>query len=337
MDFFQSKKKAEIGSESFGHGSQGFEKPWPGGFKKDDSEVRISGASQPSRASEWLDKLVTFSLAALFFGLPVFFTGLTAQGTSFEKQIYFYVWTLIALVAWVAKGVTTGEMRIRRTPLDIPIAIFWAVFAVSTVLSVDRWHSFWGFFGDPSRGLMSVTALVIAYYILLSNFNRSLWKWSVSAIVISSSILSVWTALAVMGIKFLPAKIMAFAPLSLVGSISGLGIFFGAMIPILITVIFSLRSAEKGSLSKNILTGLVMVLLLLDMFLLLALYAFVPWIGVLVGMGFFLIFILSQIIRPTQNWTWLPMVAFLAVLIVLMIGVVNISRINLPAEVKSVL
>ncbi|HEX7586667.1 MAG TPA: hypothetical protein VF390_03490 [Patescibacteria group bacterium] len=288
-----------------------------------------------SLVTRMLDKIMSLSIFMLFFGLPLFFTGLTFQGIAFEKQIYFYFWLLLALVVWAAKGVIIGEMKIRRTPLDIPILAFWVIYGIATFLSVDRWHSFWGFFGDPSRGFMSVTALVIAYYILLSNFSKNLWKWSLTAIVLSGSVLSVWTALAVLGIKFLPEKIMQLAPLSLVGSVSGLGIFFGAMIPILITVIFSLRSGEKkDGLSKNILTGLVLALLLLDMFLLLALYAFVPWIGVLVGMGFFLIFILSQIIRPTENWTWLPMVAFVAVLIVLMIGVVNIARINLPAEVS---
>lgn len=288
-----------------------------------------------SLIGKMLDKIMTASIFMLFLGVPLFFTGLTFQGLAFEKQIYFYFWLLLALVVWAAKAVITGEMKIRRTPLDIPILAFWLVYAVATFLSIDRWHSFWGFFGDPSRGLMGATALVIAYYIILSNFNKNIWKWSVTGIVLSSSLLSIWTALAILGIKFLPEKIMAFAPLSLIGSISGLGIFFGAMLPILITVIFKIRSNDESKgISKNILTGVLLAVLVLDLFLLLALYAFVPWIGVLVGMGFFLIFILSQIIRPTENWTWLPMVAFVAVLIIVMIGAVKLTRVNLPAEVS---
>jgi hypothetical protein len=78
--------------------------------------------------------VITVSLVALFFGLPLFFTGLTFQGIAFEKQIYFYVWLLIGVVAWVSKGVTTGEMRIRRTPLDIPIALFWLFYVVGFFL-----------------------------------------------------------------------------------------------------------------------------------------------------------------------------------------------------------
>src|SRR3990172_1859580 len=282
-----------------------------------------------------LDKIMSLSIFMLFLGLPLFFTGLTFQGIAFEKQIYFYFWLLLALVVWAAKSVITGEMKIRRTPLDIPILAFWLVYLIATIFSINRWISLWGFFGDPSRGLMSVTALVVAYYILLSNFNKDILKWSVLAIVLSGSVLSVWTALGVLGIKFLPAKLMAISPLSLVGSMSGLGIFLGALLPILITVIFKVRTnADSKGISKNVLTGILLTVSALDIFLLLTLYAFVPWIGVLVGMGFFLIFILAQIIRPAQNWTWLPMVAFVGVLIVLMIGVVNIARVNLPAEVS---
>jgi putative inorganic carbon (hco3(-)) transporter len=290
---------------------------------------------KPSLVVKMLDKIMSLSIFMLFLGVPLFFTGLTFQGIAFEKQIYFYFWLLLALVVWAAKAVITGEMKIRRTPLDIPILAFWLAYLMATIFSLNRWTSFWGFFGDPSRGLMSVTALVIAYYILLSNFNKNIWKWSVTAIVLSGSVLSVWTALAILGIKFLPVKLMAFAPLSLIGSLSGVSIFLGALLPILVTVIFQVRtSADSKGLSKSVLTGVLLAVLVLDFFLLLALYAFVPWIGVLVGMGFFLIFILAQIVKPAQNWTWLPMVAFVAVLIVLMIGVVNISRVNLPAEVS---
>jgi putative inorganic carbon (hco3(-)) transporter len=289
-----------------------------------------------SLVAKMLDKIMSLSIFMLFLGVPLFFTGLTFQGIAFEKQLYFYFWLLLALVVWAAKAVVTGEMKIRRTPLDIPILAFWLVYLVATIFSINRWTSFWGFFGDPSRGLMSVTALVIVYYILLSNFNKNILKWSVTAIVLSGALVSIWTTLGVLGIKFLPAKLMALSPLSLVGSVSGLGIFLGALLPILITVIFKIRTGADSTkgISKNILTGILLVVAVLDIFLLLTLYAFVPWIGVLVGMGFFLIFILAQIIRPAQNWTWLPMVAFVAVLIVLMIGVVKIARVNLPTEVS---
>lgn len=303
-------------------------------------EVREAGISeekkpQPKFISKVLGAVMSLSIFMIFLGLPLFFTGLSFQGINFEKQIYFYVWILLALVAWAARGVIEGEMKIRKTPLDLPILIFWLIYLLATAFSIDRWHSFWGFFGDPSRGLMSVTALVIMYYLIFSNFSQRLFKYIYVALLTSGSLLAAWTALAVMGVKFLPERVMNLVPLSLVGSVSGLGTIFGALIPLLITAIFKIRSAEKMSgWVKNLLTGLLLLILGVVIFLLMTLYAFVPWVGVLIGVGFFLIFILAQLVRPATSWTWLPMVAFVAVLMILMVGSNKIARINIPTEVS---
>lgn len=281
------------------------------------------------------DAIISASLFFIFLGIPLFFIGLTYQGIIFEKQIYFYFWLLLALVAWAAKGVIAGELKIRRTPLDIPIFIFWFLYLLSTIFSVDRWHSFWGFFGDPSRGLMSVTALIIAYYIIFSHFNAKRMKFMAGGFMAAGIILSLWMALGILGVKFLPDKLMALSPLSLIGSVSGAGAVLSLMIPLLITVVFLVRSGDNfGKALKNVFTVLLLAGLALDIFLILALYNFVPWIGLLIGLGLFLIYILSRLVRPIESWTWLPMAVFVAVMAILMIGAVNISRVNLPVEVS---
>lgn len=284
-----------------------------------------------------MNKIISGSLFMIFFGIPLFFTGLNFQGIIFEKQIYFYFWALLALVAWVSKGVLAGEMKIRRTPLDIPLAVFWVAYLLSTIFSVDRWHSFWGFFGDPSRGLMSITALILVYYIIASNFTLRRFKWLVGALVSSSIIVSVWTALGILGIQFLPAKIMSLAPLSLIGSVSGLGTFFGLMIPILMVVIFKInenQKTENKKLIRVIFSILLFLAMAIDLFLLLSIYGFVSWVGVLVGVSFFLIYILSRVVRPKESWTWLPLAVFVLIMTILMVGKVDIARVNLPVEVS---
>jgi len=62
-----------------------------------------------------LDGIVKFSIFAILFGLPLFFTNLTFQGVAFEKQIYFYFFILSGLVAWVSKGLISEAIKIRRT------------------------------------------------------------------------------------------------------------------------------------------------------------------------------------------------------------------------------
>jgi tetratricopeptide (TPR) repeat protein len=89
-----------------------------------------------------------------------------------------------------------------------------------------------------------------------------------------------------------------------------------------------------GRGTKTFLTTLSLIGLVINLFLLMALYNFIPWEGLLIGLGIFLIFILSRIVRPNENWVWLPMVSFVVIMGILMIGSVNISKINLPIEVS---
>jgi tetratricopeptide (TPR) repeat protein len=231
--------------------------------------------------------------------------------------------------------VIVGEMRIRRTPMDIPIGLFWLFYVLTAFFSVDRWHSFWGFFGDPSRGVISVTALVLAYYLLLSHFTPKRFYQMFWSFVLSGCVVIVWSFFVTMEIHFLPKALEQYAPLSLIGTISTLGLFLGIMVPAFFTALFMLWKDDVLKRATRLtLTTLVFIGLALNLFLLLALYPFVAWIVVLGGLSFFVIYILAQIVRPPEQWTWVPMVVFVLVLIFLMIGSVNFVRDNLlPVEV----
>lgn len=285
------------------------------------------------------DWVINISLFAMFFGFPLFFTGLSLQGVIFEKQMFFYFWLLLGLVAWAAKGVAKGEMNIARTPLDFPILGFWLAYIAATVFSVDRWISFWGAFSDPSRGLIGITALVIAYYFIFSNFTIKRLKMMLGAIIFSGALLSIWTFLAIMGIKFLPETINRLAPVSLAGSITALGAFLSFLIPLMTLAILKMAEWKeyKSSLAKlarNASMAALLLLLILDLFLILALYNYVAWIGLFIGVAILLVFILAKIMRPNPVWIWLPMAVFVLVMIVRMIGAVSIAKINIPIEVS---
>lgn len=298
------------------------------------SEI-VSDNNKGTKTARLFETVVTVSLVALFFGLPLFFTGLTFQGIAFEKQLYFYVWLLVGIVAWVSKGVTTGEMRIRRTPLDIPILLFWLFYVAGAFFSVDRWHSFWGFFGDPSRGVISVTALVLAYYLVLSHFSVARFRLIFTAFLSSSLLLVVWSFFALMNIHFVPAALEKYAPISLIGTVSTLATYLGLLVPLFLTGIFALWKDDSiKKRLRTVLTTLLFIGLALSLFLLLALYSFVPWVVVLGGLSFFMIYILAQIVRPAEQWTWVPMLVFAMVLGFLMIGSNSLVRANLPVEVS---
>ena len=290
-----------------------------------------------------LDKIIGASLFMIVFGLPLFFTGVTSQGIIFEKQIYFYFWLLLALISWSAKGVINEEMDIRRTPLDMPILGFWLVYLIASFFSIDRWHSFWGAFGDPSRGFMSVTAMIITYYLVISNFNRKRLKLLLTALVSSGAVLTLWTLFLFFNIPFtgfslgslIPAGLAQFIPLSLMGSVGGLGVFFSAMVILLATVILKVAEDEEMNVVKRkSILGFLSFILVVDLFLILNISGYMLWAGLFLGVVLFLVYILSKIVRPQKNWVWLPMVLFVLIMIVKMTGAVSFVKVNLPAEVN---
>lgn len=284
-----------------------------------------------------LDFLISLSIFFVFLGTPTFFLGTTMQGLAFEKQLYFYVWLLVGLVAWVTKSILEGEMKIRKTPLDIPILVFLGFYVLSAIFSVDRWHSIFGFFGDPSRGLISILALVVFYYMLISVFNWKRFNLAFFAIVGSNFVVALWSMLAFWGIRFLPEKIFAIAPLSLIGSITGLGIFFSLMLPILLAGILRLSSSEKKKSLKIAGASFMLVLLFVNVFLLFSIYAFTPWLATVLGVSFFLIYIISGIVKAKDGWGFVPMVTFVAIMAILLMGSnfgkIGIIKANLPVEV----
>ena len=291
-----------------------------------------SQAEPPQRESQtmrFFDGVITGSIALLFFGLPVFFTGNTLQGLAFEKQLFFYILVLLAVVSWALKGMIVGGIKIRRTFLDIPIAAFFGIYLVSALLSVDWWRSFWGGFGDPSRGMLNVLAMILSFYLILSHFQPKRFYLWLGSLVASSFVLTLWSYLVFLGVHFLPASVEKYAPVSLLGTTRALAFFLAAITPL---IIVSMTQIPKKNLSMKILTVFLGVVLLATITLLAPLYNFVPWPAVLVGLGVYVIFILAQVVRPGENWTWLPLATLILVFFVMMSGEMNFFKINPPIE-----
>lgn len=282
-----------------------------------------------NRSVRFLDGFVTASIAMMFFGTPLFFTGVTLQGIAFEKQLFFYFWLLLGVVVWVIKGMVVGELKVRRTFLDVPLGIFVVVYVGSAFLSVDWWRSFWGPFNDPSRGVLGIVALVLMYYLILSHFNPKRFVIWFSALLVSSLLLLIWTLLAFFGVRFLPVDIEQYAPLSLFGTVTNLALYLMTIIPLIVVAI--MKAYNIRSLGR-VLAVILGIMLLAILVLSLPLNNYIPWPAVLVGIGLFAIYVLAQVVNPGENWSWLPMLVLVLVLSAVMFGEANFLKVQLPVE-----
>ncbi len=295
------------------------------------------GEEKKSKIQNFLDKLIFYSLFMLFLGLPLFFLSLTTQGIFFEKQIYFYFWSFVALSAWVFKGVAVGKLEIKKTPLDIPILVLLVTYSLSTFFSVDRWHSFFGSFGDPARGMLSVLVMVLIYYLIFSNFNKEQLRVLLKAMAFSGSLVIVWTLLALLNVRFLPDNITKFTPLSLIGGISDLSVFISVTILLLATTIFDLKR-KKGFIDvlRRVRFFLGLVFVLLGAGVLFLVNNFIFWSAVVVGVLTLSLFVVAEVISIPKQTKWL---AFLLPLIVFFVWILGNSgarliKIRMPIEVN---
>ncbi|XLQ19976.1 MAG: hypothetical protein ACKUBY_05340 [Candidatus Moraniibacteriota bacterium] len=259
-----------------------------------------------------LDKVVSVCIFMLFFGLPLFFINMTYQGISFEKQYYFYFWVFIGVIAWAARGVMGGKIEIRRTSLDIPIGIFWMVYVLATIFSVDKYHSFFGFFGNPINGLMSVTAIILAYYLVVSFATKKrvmLMWWT---IVISGSIVTIWSFLATM--RFIPQNLLDYIIPSLTGSFTSLAAFLAMMLPIfIISTSLIGKSASVSGAKEKILTALFFIITAINLMTLSLLFGYVKWYIVIIAVALLLVFTVSKFVKVSQKTSMLAIISFLII------------------------
>lgn len=118
------------------------------------------------------NKLIEYSFYSLFFLVPLVLTGDTFELFEFNKLWLTFGLTIIIASAWFTKMIVEKEIRIQRTPLDIPILLFLASQIISTIFSLDIHVSLWGYYSRFNGGLLSITAYIFLYYAFVSNLSH---------------------------------------------------------------------------------------------------------------------------------------------------------------------
>lgn len=287
-------------------------------------------------STKGLDFIITGSIALVFFLCPLFFTGLVAQGIGFEKMILFYFLVLLGTVAWVTKGVIQGELNLKRTPLDLPILSILVIFAISTVLSVSSKDSLIGAYGSSAKSLVAVLVLALFYYLLVNNLDVKKIKLFFWSFLSSTGLIVVFSLLQLNGIHLLPlgfTKTPGFNPM---GSLSGLTMYLVIVLPLLVVAV-----AQTREIFPKMNTALVVaiksvfgVIGLGALAILLLLNGFTFWPIAIVGIVIVLMFFLAKVIKISNNNLLVPLAAFLALIILLVLGNFNLVDLKLPAEVS---
>lgn len=210
----------------------------------------------PNNFSGLIDKIINYLIKGLIFLLPLFFLPWTTEWFEFSKQYLLWLIVPLIIVLWLIKIVLEGEIKFKRTPLDIPILIFLAVTGLSSIFSVDRFSSFFGFYYRFSDAWLGLASLILFYFII-TNFagakNRLNVFRLVKLLLYSYSIVMIVALVSIfgwLGKYFKSTSIMSLPQFNLTGStIEGLAIFSLVMTVLLVGLLIYDDRKEKTFVS----------------------------------------------------------------------------------------
>ena len=119
--------------------------------------------------SLWCSRVIRWMFYLLFILVPLVLTPWNYELFEYNKMMITYALTALIAGTWVIKMVSDREIRIARTPLDIPIALFVVSQLVSTLFSMDRHVSWFGYYSRFNGGMLSVVSYVILFYAFVTN------------------------------------------------------------------------------------------------------------------------------------------------------------------------
>lgn len=117
----------------------------------------------------WCNRVIQVSFYLLFGIVPLLLTPWNFELFEYNKMMAVYILTAVIGVSWFIKSLKNQELRITKTPLDIPIMLFAASQLISALFSIDPHVSWLGYYSRFNGGMWSVISYIVLYYALVSN------------------------------------------------------------------------------------------------------------------------------------------------------------------------
>jgi O-antigen ligase len=119
-----------------------------------------------------IDQIIYYLFLTLFTATPFIIFHLTSELFEFNKIIFIYIIATLIFFFWILKSILLKKIIIKKTYLDKAIIFFLISQLLSTLFSIDRHTSFFGFYGRFNGGLLSIIIYIGLYYALISNLTK---------------------------------------------------------------------------------------------------------------------------------------------------------------------
>ncbi|TAN35170.1 hypothetical protein EPN27_04380, partial [Patescibacteria group bacterium] len=121
--------------------------------------------------SDHFERVFFCAYACLFFVTPLLMLPITSELFEFNKMLFIYLMTVVVLVAWTVRMIWHRKIILKRSLFDVFFILFLFSQLLSTIFSIDRHTSFFGYYGRFNGGLLSIISYMILYYAFVSNIS----------------------------------------------------------------------------------------------------------------------------------------------------------------------
>jgi len=216
---------------------------------------------KPSLIIETCDNVSKISIYVLVFLLPILFLPWTANVLDFNKQALLVFLVFVSIFAWTLKILISGKASFNFSPVHIPIAVLFLVYAISTIFSSWKYGSFWGWPSITSESLLSLLGLTLLYFLVVNIFKRKEIFYLMFCLILSGFIAMFYGLLQLFGRYIVPIGFTKAVSFNTIGGINGLSIFTAILLPLVIILL--VISKRKGLRILFIATIVVSAILLL--------------------------------------------------------------------------
>lgn len=139
-----------------------------------------------------IDRIIKFLYYSLVFFTPLIVLPVTSELFEFNKMLFIYATAILLLFLLTTKYIWQKKIRLAKIALSLPLLLFLASQVLSTLFSIDKHTSIYGYYGRFNGGLLSIIAYLILFYGFFEVgsvlFIKKLLKVSLSA----SSLVILW-------------------------------------------------------------------------------------------------------------------------------------------------
>ena len=252
-------------------------------------------------------KIIEYSFYTLFFVTPFILTTNNFELFEFPKMLFVYGLTIIITGSFLALSLLKGRLEIKLSFFVFPLVFFLVSQIISTLISIDRHTSFWGYYSRFHGGLASTFCYLLLSVIFLSSINKRQVKNSLFILISAASFISLYAVAEHFGIdaQYWVQDVQNRA-YSTLGQPNWLASWLAALIPL--TLAFFLkppRSSWPLALFSAQLTTLMaygLTFLLTGQVLPISAGPLIIFL-IFFGIGLYLSFRFSQPLYQTASWT----------------------------------